>query len=99
MADRVLLANKWERDKKKLAGKWEVYSVVSVTKATHTFQIRSPMGSVKTIHRNLIVPVNFLLLFDIDGDEELLSLSGGSESVACSSLSSGDDASVDRTVR
>ena len=98
VGDRVLLANKGERGKKKLADRWEgtIYTVVTVNSRTHTYHIRSPSGTVKTVHRNLIMPVNFLPLTDVD-DEENLSFSGGSLSEACVSGSSGDNTSVDRT--
>ncbi|XP_041926157.1 uncharacterized protein LOC121689966 [Alosa sapidissima] len=101
VGDRVLLANKGERGKKKLADRWEgiIYTVLAVNATTHTFKIRSPAGSVKTVHRNLIMPVNFLPLPDAGEDDKHLSCSGGSVSAAGSSQSSGDSATVDRTVR
>ncbi|XP_051238679.1 uncharacterized protein LOC127353460 isoform X1 [Dicentrarchus labrax] len=63
--DRVLLANKGERGKKKLANRWEsaVYVVVSKNDELHTYSIRHPVtGRIRTVHRNLIMPVHFLLL-------------------------------------
>lgn len=88
VGDRVLLANKGERDKKKLADKWEgmIYTVVHMHNTTHTVKIRSPKGSVKTVLRNLIMSVNFLPFPD-DDDEEHMLFSGGSASVAGSSFS------------
>lgn len=65
VGDRILLANKGERGKKKLADRWEntVYVVVSKNSELHTYSIRHPVtGRIKTVHRNLIMPVNFLPL-------------------------------------
>lgn len=82
---------------KKLADKWDgtLYTVVSKNK----YQIRSPSGGVKTVHKNLIMPVNFLPLPETDEEDEHMSLSGDSMSVAGSSQSSVDDDTDDRTVR
>ncbi|KAK0137889.1 Retrovirus-related Pol polyprotein from transposon 297 [Merluccius polli] len=101
VGDRVLLANKGERGKRKLADRWEgtIYTVLSVNTTTHTFRIRSPAGNVKTVHRNLIMPVNFLPLPEADEGDDHLSCSGGSLSEADNSQSSGDNTTVDRTVR
>ncbi|CAL9682032.1 unnamed protein product [Knipowitschia caucasica] len=74
--DRVLLANKGERGKRKLADRWEntVYVVVEKNDESHTFKIQNPIsGQIKVVHRNLIMPVNFLPLMetesgDPDGD-------------------------------
>lgn len=55
--------NKGERGKKKLADRWEkvVYVVVGKRGALNTYQIRNPgTGRIKTVHRNLLMPVNFL---------------------------------------
>lgn len=65
VGDLVLLANKGERGKRKLADRWEnaVYIVVDKNDGSHTFRIRhSVSGQVKLVHRNLIMPVNFLPL-------------------------------------
>lgn len=72
VGDRVLLANKGERGKRKLADRWEnrIYTVVEKHDNTHTFKIRNSAGDQeKVVHRNLIMPVNFL---------PILSESGGS---------------------
>ena len=63
VGDRVLLANKGERRCRKLADSWEshLYTVVEKQENTHTFKIRNgETGQVKVVHRNLIMPVNFL---------------------------------------
>lgn len=65
IGDRVLLANKGERRKRKLADRWEdtVYLVTGLNADSHTFKIQnSSTGQEKTVHRNLIMPVNFLPL-------------------------------------
>lgn len=65
VGDRVLLANKGERGKKKLADRWEnnLYTVVEKHGNTHTFRIRNcATAQEKVVHRNLILPVNFLPL-------------------------------------
>ncbi|XP_056333323.1 uncharacterized protein LOC130244809 [Danio aesculapii] len=63
LGDRVLLANKGERGKRKLADRWErvVYVVVGKSEALNTYKIRNPgTNQIKTVHRNLLMPVNFL---------------------------------------
>lgn len=60
---RVLLANKKERGKKKLADKWEstIYTVLDVNHETHTYKISDGVsGRMKIVHRNLLMPVHFL---------------------------------------
>ncbi len=39
----------------------------------NTYKLKSPSGVVKTVHRNLIMPVDFLPLPDTDAVEEQLS--------------------------
>ncbi|KAF7640811.1 hypothetical protein LDENG_00012470, partial [Lucifuga dentata] len=63
IGDRVLLANKGERGRRKLADRWEgvLYTVVGKNDTTHTFRIRNcTSAQEKVVHRNLIMPVNFL---------------------------------------
>lgn len=63
VGDRVLLANKGEQGKRKLADRWEnwIYTVVEKHDNTHTFKIRNSAGDQeKVVHRNLIMPVNVL---------------------------------------
>lgn len=71
VGDRVLLANKGERGKRKLADRWEnnLYVVTGKNTTIHTFRIRNGAnGQEKTVHRNLIMPVNFLPFPDNDAD-------------------------------
>lgn len=60
--DRVLLANKGERGKKKLADKWEpvVYTVVEANPKTHIYKVSDVSGHYKVVHRNLLLDVTFL---------------------------------------
>ena len=63
VGDRVLVANKGERGRRKLADRWEnvVYTVLKSDPATHTAQIRNSVtGQTKVVHRNLLLCVNFL---------------------------------------
>lgn len=63
VGDRVLLANKGERGRRKLADRWEnhLYTVVEKHENTHTFRLRNcDTDQEKVVHRNLIMPVNFL---------------------------------------
>ncbi|KAM9412990.1 uncharacterized protein ACWYII_025051 [Salvelinus alpinus] len=67
VGDRVLLANKGERGKRKLADRWEnnLYIVTEKNSDIHIFKIQNmSTGQEKTVHRNLIMPVNFLPLPD-----------------------------------
>ena len=59
----VLLANKGERGWRKLADRWEshLYTVVEKQDNTHTFRLRNcATNQEKVVHRNLIMPLNFL---------------------------------------
>ncbi|KAL4000643.1 microtubule-associated protein 11 [Sarotherodon galilaeus] len=76
IGDRVLLANKKGHGKRKLAVRWEsvVYTVFDKNDESHTFKLMDDStGQVKVVHRNLIMPVNFLPLSGAsvqdDGDE------------------------------
>ena len=74
--DRVLLANKGERGRKKLADKWEnvVYTVADCDPKTHIFKILNPVtGQTKVVHRNMLLCVNFLPVM-AEAEEEGVSL-------------------------
>lgn len=64
VGDRVLLANKGVKGKRKLSDKWEacVYDVVDSKPDLHIYKIRDQAGNEKTVHRNLLLQVNFLPL-------------------------------------
>ena len=88
VGDRVLLANKGERGKRKLVDRWEntLYVVTEKNSDIHVYKIRnSSTGQEKTVHRNHIMPVNFLPL--LDSPEQVI------DEVRCSSDES--DAPVD----
>ena len=87
VVDRVLLVNKGERGRRKLADRSEnsVYLVVEINVDSHTFRIQnSSTGQVKTVHHNLIIPVNFVPLPD-DSDNE----TGMSDMIDCEDLNGG----------
>lgn len=76
VGDRVLVANKKERGKKKVADRWEstVYTVIDVNHDTHTFKIRdSVSGRERVVHRNLLLVANFLPLEDDAGTSDHVS--------------------------
>ncbi|KAL7851888.1 hypothetical protein SRHO_G00176730 [Serrasalmus rhombeus] len=62
VGDRVVVANKGERGKRKLADKWEdkLYTVVSVDPSIHVYKIKDAAGRIRVVHRNLLMEVNFL---------------------------------------
>ncbi|XP_038551037.1 uncharacterized protein LOC119884795 [Micropterus salmoides] len=90
IGDRVLLANRKERGKKKLADRWEstLYTVVDMNAETHTYRVRDTItGQEKVIHRNLLMLANFLPV----GDSSGLSDHDSSMSFAVSSAHTPDD--------
>lgn len=63
VGDQVLLANKGERGRRKLASKWDStpYVIVALNPQCHTYCIRNTHnGLEKTVHRNLLLQANFL---------------------------------------
>ncbi|KAJ8010185.1 hypothetical protein DPEC_G00072360 [Dallia pectoralis] len=67
LGDRVLVANRTDRGKRKLADRWDsiVYTVVGVNEETHTYRICDTLsGREKVIHRNLILLANFFPVRD-----------------------------------
>ncbi|KAM4570948.1 uncharacterized protein V3H82_010668 [Fundulus diaphanus] len=74
IGDRVLLANKKGRGKRKLADRWEnvVYTVVDKNDTSHTFKLQNAStGQLKVVHRNLLMPVNFLPVEDALPQDEV----------------------------
>ncbi|XP_032402446.1 uncharacterized protein LOC116708623 [Xiphophorus hellerii] len=91
--DRVLLANKGERGKRKLADRWDstVYVVVGKDDESHTFRIQNPTtGQVKVVHRNLIMSINFLPLPQDDQEEVVLSPTSSSLDLSVERSAIGD---------
>lgn len=100
LGDQVLLANKGERGKRKLADKWEstLYRVVEANPQCHIYRIcNTKTGREKIVHRNLLLQANFLPLDQGnretigDGDGSVISDGGvsmddaiGTESEVCS---------------
>uniref|UniRef100_A0A3P9PXQ3 Integrase catalytic domain-containing protein n=1 Tax=Poecilia reticulata TaxID=8081 RepID=A0A3P9PXQ3_POERE len=90
VGNRVPVANKGERGKRKLADKWEdvVYTVVKVHPEIHVYKIQDTEGHTKVVHRNLLLDVSFLpvprsngevtadVSMDIDGFDDETSNSG-----------------------
>ncbi len=70
IGDQVLVANKGCRGKRKLADRWEpvVYTVVASKPSIHVYRICDRAGNERTVHRNLLLQVNFLPLPDTDSD-------------------------------
>lgn len=63
VGDQVLLANRGERGRRKVADKWEstVYEVTSVRPGINVYSIRDPVSmKEKVVHRNLLLPVSFI---------------------------------------
>lgn len=96
VGDRVLVSNKRERGKRKIADRWEstVYTVVDVNASTHTYRIKNPStGQDRVVHRNLLMLANFLPL-DVSNepDHSLVSSCDQSLIVTPGDLDSVEDA-------
>lgn len=89
VGDQVLLANKGEHGRRKLADRWESipYRVVALNPQCHTFLVcNTSTGQEKTVHQNLLLQANFLPL-ELE-EAELLSVASSesnnvSPDVAC----------------
>ncbi|RXN21393.1 ephrin type-B receptor 2-like protein [Labeo rohita] len=70
IGDQVLVANKGCRGKRKLADRWEpvVYTVVASKPSIHVYRISDRAGNERTVHRNLLLQVNFLPLPNTESD-------------------------------
>uniref|UniRef100_A0A9J8BSI6 Gypsy retrotransposon integrase-like protein 1 n=1 Tax=Cyprinus carpio carpio TaxID=630221 RepID=A0A9J8BSI6_CYPCA len=89
IGDRVLVANKGERGKRKLADKWDpvVYTVVDRNLQTHTYKLKDEKGNVRIVHRNLMLDISFLPVESPDEEESFLLSAGESEDETCSARS------------
>jgi hypothetical protein len=89
MGDRVLLANRGERGKRKLADKWDStpYDVVSVRSGINVYRIRDAItGRERVVHRNLLLQVDFLTVDEtpaslVDSDNMDVACGSGRDSV------------------
>ncbi len=72
IGDRVLLANKSERGKRKLADKWDptVYTVKDRNLRTNIYKLVDEGGKSKVVHRNLILDISFLPIEPPQDDED-----------------------------
>ncbi|XP_035984622.1 uncharacterized protein LOC118558239 [Fundulus heteroclitus] len=86
VGDRVLLANRGEKGKKKVADRWDStpFDVVSVKPEIHVYRIRdAATGKEKVVHRNMLLPVDFLSFPEPPGSQ---AVSGEPQSaVSCQS--------------
>ena len=60
--DRVLLANRGEKGKRKLSDRWDTtpYDVVSVRSGINVYRIKDAItGKERVVHRNLLLQVDF----------------------------------------
>lgn len=104
IGDRVLLANKSERGKKKLADKWDptVYTVKNRNLQTNIYKLADEEGKSKVVHRNLILDISFLPIESPqeEEDKDTQSNAKNMESESCvSELSDSleEESSDDRT--
>ncbi|KAL2095370.1 hypothetical protein ACEWY4_010089 [Coilia grayii] len=93
IGDRVLVANKKERGKRKVADRWEsiIYTVTELNPQTHTYKIQDTFtGRERVVHRNLLMLVNFLPVQDRQHSSQSgLSVSSVQSSVSARSMTSG----------
>lgn len=96
VGDRVLLANRGERGRRKLADRWNPtpFDVVSVRSDINVYRIRDVVTSrEKFVHRNMLLPVDFLAVPEQEGDPASL---GESQSMASCASAQGSVASDGR---
>ncbi|XP_034070772.1 uncharacterized protein LOC117545187 [Gymnodraco acuticeps] len=82
VGDRVLLANRGERGKRKLADKWisTPYDVVSVRAGINVYRIRDAQsGKERVVHRNLLLPVDFLFMDKVETPASFVNSDNGDE--------------------
>lgn len=75
VGDRVLLAVRGEKARRKLSDKWESvpYDIVSVRPDINVYRIKDTQtGREKIMHRNLLLPVNFLSLDEYEPSSSLM---------------------------
>ncbi len=81
IGDRVLVANKGKRGKRKLADKWDpvVYTVMDRNLQMHTYKLKDEKGNVRIVHRNLMLDISFLPVELPDEEGSILLSAGESE--------------------
>ncbi|KAJ8385115.1 hypothetical protein AAFF_G00192560 [Aldrovandia affinis] len=86
VGDRVLLANRGERGKRKVADRWDStpFDVVSVRSTINVYRIKDAVtGKERVVHGNMLLPVDFLTFPDQDGDGDLTSLGESRSNASC----------------
>lgn len=76
IGDKVLLANRRERARGKLADLWDstVYVITWKDPNVHVYRVEDPVTKKnKVVHRNFILPVNFLPIGQDDADSTVIS--------------------------
>ncbi|RXN32180.1 Retrovirus-related Pol polyprotein from transposon 412 [Labeo rohita] len=91
IGDRVLLANKSERGKKKLADKWDptIYTVKDRNLQTNIYKLTDEDGKSKVVHRNLILDISFLPIEPPPDDKDIQFNAENMETESCRSELSG----------
>lgn len=102
IGDRVLLANKSERGKKKLVDKWDptVYTVKDQNLQTNIYKLIDDESKTKVVHRNLILDISFLPVEPSQDDRDIQSNGEDVENESCAfelSDSLEEESSDDRT--
>lgn len=97
VGDRVLLANRKERGKRKLADRWEstIYTVMDTNPTTHTYKICDTItGQRKVVHRNMLMLASFLPVdptCEVSDSASAFSLSANASSVLDTDGFGGDE--------
>lgn len=80
VGDHVLLANRKNRGKGKLADLWDsvVYAITWKDSSVHIYRVEDPTTRrSKVVHRNFILPVNFLPVVEQEGVSTIFSTVSG----------------------
>ncbi|KAI3375460.1 hypothetical protein L3Q82_003790 [Scortum barcoo] len=97
IGDRVLIANKGERGRRKLADKWnaKVYTVKDRNLQTHTYKLEDSEGHTKIVHRNLVLDISFLpAVITEEGVSVAESEDGQSQELTSESLPESDHSEI-----
>lgn len=90
VGDRVLITNKKERGKRKLAHKWDpnVYTVKDRNVQINIYKLIDDDGNLRVVHRNLILDISFLPVESPLEREDLRFSAEDSESQSCAMATS-----------